>query len=411
MLQPERINYKDMASVKILFFKHKMLEDGTSPIVLQIIHKRIRRVFSLNYSTFIERWNDDVKEIKVFDKSQKHFIKEKNFYFKGMLLKANQIILDFEKAGLEFSADDIIQKLKGTESSTFKVFTQKIIDELEEQGKYGNATCYKRIQSVFSKFLNDKDISFDQIDYATLKKFETFMLKKGNKVNTVAFEFRTLRAVYNRAIKEGLAKKELYPFDKYKIKTEKTQKRALSKDEIISIRDIDLEDFPGQKKARDLFMFSFYTMGMSFVDIAYLKVRDVRKGRLNYSRKKTTQKYSMAILEPAMEIINRYSDLKDPDAFLFPLLNHEHEKIHELYRSCMRNQNRRLQEVGKKLELSLPLTSYVARHSWATIAKRSGVPTAVISEGLGHTTENTTQIYLDSFENEVLDAANRLITL
>ena len=150
---------------------------------------------------------------------------------------------------------------------------------------------------------------------------------------------------------------------------------------------------------------------MSFVDIAYLKVKDVRKGRLNYSRQKTSQKYSMAILEPAMEIIKRYSDLKDPEAFLFPLLDPKHEKIHELYRSCMRNQNRRLKEIGKKLELSLPLTSYVARHSWATIAKRSGVPTAVISEGLGHTTENTTQVYLDSFENEVLDAANRLITL
>ncbi|WP_165389658.1 tyrosine-type recombinase/integrase [Ancylomarina subtilis] len=150
---------------------------------------------------------------------------------------------------------------------------------------------------------------------------------------------------------------------------------------------------------------------MSFVDIAYLKVKDVRKGRLNYSRQKTSQKYSMAILEPAMEIIKRYSDLKDPEAFLFPLLDPKHEKIHELYRSCMRNKNRRLKEIGKKLELSLPLTSYVARHSWATIAKRSGVPTAVISEGLGHTTENTTQVYLDSFENEVLDAANRLITL
>jgi integrase len=400
-----------MSSVKILFFKQKVLDDGTSPIVLQVIHKRIRRIFSLNYSTFVERWNDNEKEIKIFDKSQKHFIKGKNFYFKEMLLKVNQIILDFEKNGTEFSADDVIQKLKGANSSTFKIFTQKIIDELEEQGKFGNAICYKRIKSVFLKFLNDKDISFDQIDFSILKKFETYILKKGNKVNTVAFDFRTLRAVYNRAIKEGLAKKELYPFVKFKIKTEKTQKRALSKDEIISIRDIDLVSFPSQNKARDLFIFSFYTMGMSFVDIANLKVRDVRKGRLNYSRKKTTQKYTMAILEPAMEIITRYSDLSDPNAFLFPLLNLESKNIYALYRSCLKNHNKKLQELGKRLELSLPLTSYVARHSWATIAKRSGVPTAVISEGLGHTTEKTTQIYLDSFKNEVLDAANRMIML
>jgi len=400
-----------MATVKLYHFKNKVLKDGTSPVLLQVLHKRVRRWYSTGISVKDENWDEHERKLVNFPKEEKHLIAKKNFFLKKLLFRAEEIVLDFENEERTYTADDVLQQLRGVESSTFKVFSQKIIDELEEQGKFGNATCYKRVQSIFLKFRNDKDISFDQIDYSTLKKFETFMLKKGNKVNTVAFEFRTLRAVYNRAIKEGVAKKELYPFDKYKIKTEKTQKRALSKDEIIAIRDIELDNFPGQTKARDLFMFSFYTMGMSFVDIAYLKVKDVRKGRLNYSRQKTSQKYSMAILEPAMEIIKRYSDLKDPNAFLFPLLDPKHDKIHELYRSCMRNQNRRLKEIGNKLELSLPLTSYVARHSWATIAKRSGVPTAVISEGLGHTTENTTQVYLDSFENEVLDAANRLITL
>jgi integrase len=203
----------------------------------------------------------------------------------------------------------------------------------------------------------------------------------------------------------------LYPFENFKIKTENTVKRALSKDEIIQIRDIDLRSCPGQEKARDFFMFSFYCMGMSFVDIAYLKVKDIYKGRLNYSRQKTTQLYNMAIVEPALEIINRYSTLENKDEFVFPILDKDHPNLHELYLSQMRNNNKRLKDIAKKLDLSIPLTSYVARHSWATIAKRSGIPTAVISEGLGHTTEKTTQIYLDSFENSVLDEANKIITL
>ena len=400
-----------MAKAKIVLFKSKTLKDGSHPIMLRITHLKKIKYLYLNFAVKPEEWLADTQTITTKNKKLKRVYNIQNLNFHRAYVKAMEVISDLESLNKVYSVDLISHKIKGVESSTFKVFTQKIINELEEQGKHGNATCYKRIQTAFLKFLNGKDISFDQIDFSTLKKFETSMLKKGNKINSVAFEFRTLRAVYNRAIKEGFAKKELYPFEKFKIKTEETQKRALSKEEIISIRDIDLVNLPGQKKARDLFLFSFYTMGMSFVDIAYLKVSDIRRGRLNYSRKKTTQKYSMALLDPAVEIIKRYSDLKDPNAFLFPLLNHEHLKLHELYRSCMRNHNRRLQEIGKKLELSLQLTSYVARHSWATIAKRSGVPTAVISEGLGHTTEKTTQIYLDSFENEVLDAANRMVTL
>ena len=152
-------------------------------------------------------------------------------------------------------------------------------------------------------------------------------------------------------------------------------------------------------------------MGMSFVDIAYLKVKNIHKERVNYSRQKNTQLYNMALVGPAMEIINAYSDLENKDDFIFPILDKNHPDMHALYLSQMRNQNRRLKEIEKKLNLSIPLTSYVARHSWATIAKRSGIPTAVISEGLGHTTEKTTQIYLDSFENSVLDDANKKITL
>jgi len=400
-----------MATVSLYHFKNKVLRDGTSPIVLQVIHNRIRRRYSTGINVLSENWDETKRVLVNFTKDEKKVFVKRNILLKKILLEAQEIVLDFENRGKVFTSDNVIEKLKGVTSSNYISFTERVIKQLKELGKDGNARVYQSNLNVFSKFIKGKDISFDEITYSLVKKFEASLYRKGNGINGVAHQLKTLRAIYNRAIKEGVARKDLYPFENIKIKTEKTAKRALSKDEIIQIRDIDLDKKPAQKRARDLFMFSFYCMGMAFVDIAYLKVKDIYKGRLNYSRQKTTQVYNMAIVEPAMEIIKKYSTLEQKDEFVFPILDKNHPSIYDLYLSQMRNQNKRLKEIQKKLDLSLPLTSYVARHSWATIAKRSGIPTAVISEGLGHTTEKTTQIYLDSFENEVLDAANRLITL
>ncbi|WP_164977374.1 site-specific integrase [Ancylomarina salipaludis] len=400
-----------MASVKIVFYKHKVLDDGTSPIVLQIIHKRIRRIHSLKYSCKIDEWDDNQKIIKSKDKSQKHFIREMNMHFEESLLKVKKIILELEREAKNYTVDDIISKLKGVDSASVLDFIEKRIEELYKQKKDGNAQAYKNHYGVIGQFIKSKDFTFDQMTYKWLKKFETYLISRGNSTNGISFQMRTLRAIYNRAIKEKLAKKENYPFDDYKIHSTKTQKRALKKEEIIKIRDLDLTGKPAVERARDIFMFSFYCMGMSFVDIAYLKVEDIRNGRLYYSRQKTSQQYNFELLPPAMEIIKKYSDLRNPDEYVFPIIDPDNDDPYRSYQTQRQKTNHKLKDVAKLLEISTSLTSYVARHSWATIAKRSGVPTAVISEGLGHTTEKTTQIYLDSFENEVLDAANRLITL
>jgi Site-specific recombinase XerD len=400
-----------MARVRITLFTSKKLKDDTCPIMLRITHKKKLKYIYLNVSAKKEEWDDKAQELKTDNKKLKRTYKNHNIKFQKQYTKALEVISEFETKGKEFTVDQIADEIIGKTSTTYLAYTKTLIEELKEQGRGGNARAYQSTYNITSKFLKSKEISFDQIDYSFLKKFETFLIKKGTGTNGRAFHMKTLRAIYNRAVKEGVAKKDLYPFDNFKIKTEKTAKRALTKDEIIQIRDIDLGKFPAQERARDLFMFSFYCMGMSFVDIAYLKVKDIQKGRLNYSRQKTTQLYNMAILDPALVIIKRYSNLENKDEFVFPILDKTHPDIHSLYLSQMRNQNRRLKEIEKKLELSIPLTSYVSRHSWATIAKRSGIPTAVISEGLGHTTEKTTQIYLDSFENRVLDEANKIITL
>ena len=162
--------------------------------------------------------------------------------------------------------------------------------------------------------------------------------------------------------------------------------------------------------ARDIFLFSFYMRGMSFKDIAFLRVANIVGDRIYYSRQKTGQKLNIKLTDRAMEIIRKYNNLTDRKAFIFPIILFPGKNEFSQYKNSYRKINRRLKTVGSILGSRVPLTTYVARHSWASIAKRSGIPISVISEGLGHDSEKTTQIYLDSFENNVLDAANEMVT-
>jgi len=379
-----------MASVKFIFRKDKISNDGTSPIHLQIIHKRSRRVIATGISAFIYNWDDRNGQLINFPKSEKHVVTKKNFLLKKLSMQAEEVIIDFETSGDSYTVDDVIAKLKGVESTSFINFTEKTIKELLDQKKDGNARVYNSHLNIVKKFVKNKEFNFDQITYKWLKSFETYLIGRNNSINSISFQMRTLRAIYNRAIKEKLAKKDSYPFDDYKIQSVKTQKRALKKEDIILIRDLDLVDKIAVERARDLFMFSFYCMGMSFIDIAYLKAEDIRDGRLYYARKKTSQQYNCELLPPALEIIKKYSDLENPREYVFPIIDPNHPNPHKSYLSQMQKTNHKLRDLAKLIELNISLTSYVARHSWATIAKRSGIPTAVISEGLGHTTENTT---------------------
>ncbi|WP_282127014.1 site-specific integrase [Marinifilum flexuosum] len=400
-----------MAKVKAVLFTSKKFNDNTSPVMLRITHNRKVKYVSMKISVPESHWNAKESLLYTDVKSKGRLYKRKNLEIQSEIVKYSEVIMTLDSSGKYYTVDDIVAKLKGVDSALFSAFTDKLIKELQKQGRDGNANAYINSKSVFLKKIGKKEISFDEIDYRLLKKFETVLVNEEVSINGISFYMRTIRAIYNRAIKQGVARKENYPFEEYKIKNSKTQKRALTKEDLIKIRDVDLTGKPAQAKARDYFMFSFYCMGMAFVDVAHLKVKNVVKGRLHYSRQKTSQLYNFELVPPAMELISKYSDLKNPEDYIFPIIDPKHPDPYRCYRSRMQVNNYKLKEIQKYLELPLSLTTYVARHSWATIAKRAGIPTAVISEGLGHTTEKTTQIYLDSFENEVLDAANRLITL
>jgi len=226
-------------------------------------------------------------------------------------------------------------------------------------------------------------------------------------MNTLGTYFRILRVVYNFAIEENIVKAEYYPFDKFKVSklSQTTAKRSIVKDDVINILNYQGKT-PYECLAIDLFTFSYLTAGINFVDMARITYDNILDNRLVYFRKKTKKQIKIPLQSRALELINKHKQSENP--YLFPILSVFHKteqqktnRIHKVYSKvsfC-------LKEIGKELNIPINLTTYVARHSFATVLKRSGVCTSIISESLGHSSEKVTQIYLDSFENSQMDAA------
>ncbi|RGM93114.1 site-specific integrase, partial [Phocaeicola plebeius] len=261
--------------------------------------------------------------------------------------------------------------------------------------------------SSFIKFNKHLDIPFSDIDVAWLKKYEQWMKSNHYAVNTIGTRLRHLRAVFNKAIETKQT--TTYPFNSYKLSkvNQQTAKRAISKQDIQKIVNYkgksDMECL-----AIDLFIFSYFTAGINFIDMAMLERSNIVDGQLVYYRKKTKKQIIIPLQDKAIEIIKKYSNEHSP--YLFPVLSPFHKtevQITNRLHKVLAKVNKHLKDIGDSLNLPLPLTTYVARHSYATVLKRAGVSTAIISESLGHSSEKITQTYLDSFDNEQIGNAMR----
>ncbi len=292
---------------------------------------------------------------------------------------------------------------------TILAFGKEVIAQLKEAGKHGNAPVYQLMLNSVSNFIKGKDFPMRQLSFKWLKKYEAWFLGKGNSINGLGVNMRTLRALINRAIKEKRLSKDYYPFDEYRIQKEDTRKRAISIEDIKKLKQFELQT-ERQRRAKDYFFISFYLMGASFVDIAYLKLSDILGDRIEYKRRKTGRLHSIILTPPLQALLDIYLKGKGKDDFILNIIKSENpERQIVNIRDELRRYNRSLKEIGQLCGIAAPLTSYVSRHSYATIAKHKGVPTAVISEALGHSSEEVTQVYLDSFDKEVLDSYHQLI--
>ena len=404
----DTINQKCMATVRVKYRKSSVAgKEGT--LYYQVIHNRTARQIGTGYRIRAHEWNREnatVVHPPAEDDRAGHLAAVRRRVAED-ISRLNTIIAWLDRRGTAYSADDVVSQFHSCEcEASFLSFMRRHARWLSEIGKARRAeSCISTLNSLV-RFLAGRDLLFDSIDTALMAEYEMFLKESGVTPNTSSFYMRNLRAVYNRAVEEGLAVQR-HPFKRVYTGIEKTVKRALPLKCIRAIRRLDLTAYPGAAFARDLFMFSFYTRGMSFIDMAYLKKTDLTGGVLSYRRRKTGQRLNIR-WEPCMEeITGRYNTSATP--YLLPIITDTEGDERGQYIRMSNFVNRQLKTVGRLVGLPMKLTMYVSRHTWASIAKGKKIPTAVISEGLGHDSELTTRIYLASLDSGVIDRANRAI--
>jgi integrase len=417
-----------MGLASIVFWKYQKNKKGESPIFIRVIEDRKPRYVKTGLMATEEDW--DIKENlfktkyrRAEDVMKAEIHRQNNELLKKKLNDTESLIKDLILEDNVFSSEQVKQeivKAKNTGKQSLFTYIDLIVEEKKKIGSLGTAKCYYDLKNSLRTFIEKEgrtDLAFRDMNMAFLKKYEAYFKSRGTTDNGISFYMRTLRAVFNRAIAEGVCKKDLYPFNSYKIShlSTKTIKRAITKADIELIRNFECETGSQLHRSKNIFLFSYYNRGINFSDIAMLKWENINENRLIYTRLKTGKFYNMHLLDPALDILSFYRNAtyRGDISYIFPILDeHRHNtpgSIQNRVHKVLGQTNKDLKFIGKQLSIATPLTTYVARHSYATVLKRSGVSTSVISEAMGHDSERTTQIYLDSFENDVLDEASKLL--
>ena len=324
------------------------------------------------------------------------------------IAKLKSIASGLENRGKDYDTDEIIALFRTSSDSTgFLSFSNKLIDRMRQTGKQRTAETYTTAINSFTRFNGtDNDIPLDRFDSNLVMEYEAYLQSYGLCPNSSSFYMRNLRAIYNRAVDMELTAQR-NPFRRVYTGIDKTVKRAIPATTIRKIRNLELSKSQSLDFARDMFMFSFYTRGMSFVDMAYLQKKDLRNGILSYRRQKTGQQLFVKWERPMQEIIDKYDTSDSP--YLLPIIKNTGTNERKQYKTAAHFVNNNLKKIGNQLGISIPLTTYVARHSWASIAKSQSIPISTISEAMGHDSENTTRIYLASLDCSVIDKANSIV--
>ena len=398
---------KQMASIKVKF-RPSTVADHEGTIYYQIIHERKVRQLLSDYKVFPSEWDESRSMVTTSQKSErKSFILSIPERIRWDVERLNKIDKKLDSNGLTYTADDVIDEFNryANEYSLFN-FMESIIVKLKHNGKVRTSETYKSALSSFKKFRQDEDIMLDCLTSEIMEAYEAWHKSRGVAPNTISFYARILRAVYNRAVEDDIIENR-NPFKHVYTGVDKTVKRALPLPVIKKIKALDLSLNSSLDYARDMFLMSFYLRGMSFIDMAFLKKSDLKNGYVTYRRRKTGQQLIIEWTKEMQMILDKYPE--NATDYLLPIIKNPGTNERCTYRNMGYNINHNLKKIAKMVGVQIPLTLYVARHSWASAAKAKGIPLSVISEGMGHDSEATTQIYLASLDTSVVDRANSLI--
>lgn len=377
--------------------------------MLRVTKDRKRKYVSLGISVNPVHWDFSKNEPKA-DCPNREYIE---MLIADKIKEYSAKIIELKATNQEFTSTSLVEKVsvKRTNRKTVEVVFQEHITSLIKSGRKSYALSVKQLYNSLKEFCRSLDFYFSEMDVAWLKRYELFLREQRLAENTIGIRFRTLRAIYNVAMEEDAVSPDCYPFKKFKVARlhQDTIKRALIKADIERVLQFQSSNrymrFP-----IDIFAFTYYCGGINFTDIANLTQANIVEDKLIYKRQKTKKLIKIPLQPQALALIRKYHNAESP--YLFPILSPFHKteeqkanRIHKVITKV----NDRLKQIGEALNLPIPLTTYVARHSQATVMKKAGVSTAVIREIMGHSSERITQIYLDSFDNEQIDEAMKLL--
>ena len=407
-----------MVTYKVLLDERRMKSDGTYPVIIRVTCNR--QVCTINSGANIQKEYWDIKSANVkstYANAQLINRKITEFY-----LKIQKAVLELEGEGL-FDFDLLKERLNSdhkpdrtVKTITFKEYAQKLITSMLDINKAGNAIIYQTATNKLMGYSKNPNIKFTEINYPFLEGFRNSLIKSGLKANSISNYFRTLRAIYNKAIKEKIIDRSHYPFLDITIKTERTAKRAITIDELISITKLKLKVNSQEWKARSYFLLSFALRGASFTDLAYLKPENIHKGYLTYRRRKTGKELKIKLLPFTNGILNHYHGLNNK--YLLPILPptivEDSLAAKKVILQWIKTSNKYLNRLSETCKIEDEITSYVTRHTFATLAKKKlGYSNEVIAECLGHEYGNKiTNTYLDNYDQSLIDEVNeRMIKL
>ena len=396
-----------MATVKVKF-RPSTVADRPGSIIIIVTNHRVVRQITTGYKVFPCEWDEKQSRlVSTVENGRIAAIQSITQRLCWDVERLHGIIGRLDSRQRGYSTDDVVSEFQRTgKENTFFIFMENVIVRLRQLGHTGTANNYRAALGSFKRFRVHEDIPIGAIDHVIMEDYQAYLNAAGLAPNSTSFYMRILRAVYNRAVEQEPAI-DRKPFRTVFTGTEKTRKRAISIGDIRRIKDLDLSRRPNLEFARDVFLFLFLCRGMSFIDAAFLRKSDIQNGVLTYRRHKTGQQLQVKIIRQIEELTGRYPT--DGLPYLLPIITVPGKDERKQYESALRRVNKSLKTIAEMAKLPVTLTTYVTRHTWATIAKSKNVPVNVISDALGHDSVTTTQIYLASIDSSIIDNANELV--
>ncbi len=393
--------------------KKKKLSSGKYPVYLRITKDRKSVFFRTPYTSLEKEW--DGKQGK-FNKHSPDYLKKNRLLLK-FVDRAIEIVTELEQQKGYYSLFDIENAMRVNSNPTYKNifnFWEEVIRDMIKSGNTGNARVNRDTSTSLKKFNKNRPLYFEEITPAFLEKYEIHLRSNNGTDGGISVRMRTLRALFNNAIRKGLIKKETYPFAVYRISKLKGKgmKRALTFEDVQKIFSQDLSEHPHLINTRNYFVFSFFTRGMNFADMMKLTWDGISDDKIYYIRSKTKTNFHIKILPPVQEILNYYKNRPRGTKYVFPILLRDNltpTQLENRKKKILRLYNKELKEVAAVCGINKPISSYVARHSYANCLKQKGISTDIISESMGHQNIAVTQAYLKELDNSLIDEAMEVL--